>query len=322
MDPKIKKLIKSLVVETLNESRNTIGADVNEILLGYYLLPGQGWNSFINGEQAIEKLGDRGSEMTQEQWDDQQGRAEAMADATLDWATSNGYNGSVVRAWWTARPGDLSKAYGEDVDSRKNPTDTLIQFSDGQFLGVSAKSAKSGNIGFKNPGIGTIVHELNLPLVQVYEKLMVKIIRKYNLPRNLKSRKTFIRDNPEIQKEIQQLGEKILTLLRDELLKKLQSMPDEDLKQHLVKSWLDAGGVSPRYIQVTGRGIDGAYNATVMDPITNPKIAALDSGNLEVIPVGTNSIGIKANNYRILKMRWKYKSEKLASSIKLSGSSW
>ena len=38
--------------------------------------------------------------------------------------------------------------------------------------------------------------------------------------------------------------------------------------------------------------------------------------------VGNESIGVKAGNKKILKMRFKYESEKLASSMKMSGDPW
>ena len=38
---------------------------------------------------------------------------------------------------------------------KKNPTDVLVEFTKGGFLGLSAKSTSGkGDIGFKNPGVG------------------------------------------------------------------------------------------------------------------------------------------------------------------------
>ena len=39
-------------------------------------------------------------------------------------------------------------------------------------------------------------------------------------------------------------------------------------------------------------------------------------------PVGNESIGVKAGTKKILKMRFKYESEKVASSLKMSGDPW
>ena len=38
--------------------------------------------------------------------------------------------------------------------------------------------------------------------------------------------------------------------------------------------------------------------------------------------VGNESIGVMANNKKVFKMRFKFESEKLASSLKMSGESW
>lgn len=303
--------------------RNTIAADVNEILLGFFLLPGNGWSNFADGANAKAQLEARGAEMDQADWDDQVERARAMADAVRDWAAANGYAGDPVRAWWTARPGDLARAVGYPVDSRKNPTDTLIQFSDGKFLGLSAKSTKSsGDIGFKNPGLGTIEKALNIDLNQIYADVLEGAISQFDLPLASKARKAYIRENPEIQEQTNEMGLQVMEMIRDDLAETLNAMSDVELKQHLLDHWLDAGALEPRYIKVTGHGRNGNYHATITDPINNPKLEALSNGNLEVVPVGTTSIGIKANDKRILKMRLKFESEKLASSIKLSGDPW
>ena len=323
MNPKLTKLVETVVSETLNEIRNTVSADVNEILLGYFLLPGQGWGRFHDGAIVKAHLDDRGSEMTQEDWDDQMGRAEAMADAVLDWAETNGFEGGPVKAWWTARPGILSKAVGYPVDSKTNPTDTLIQFADGQFLGLSAKSTKrGGDIAFKNPGVGTIGKALSIPFKEVYEMMMIDAIEKYNLPIKARERKAFIRADAKIKEETEAIGFKILENLRNKLLERLEGLSDEELKQHLLEHWLDAGALEPRYIKVTGHGRNGKYHATIMDPVNNPKVRALANGNLEVMPLGNTAIGVKANDQKILKMRFKWESQKLASSIKLSGDPW
>ena len=72
-----------------------------------------------------------------------------------------GYSG-VKNVYWTARPGfSFRNVVGVDVDQRKNPTDVLVEFNLGGFLGLSAKSTSGkGDIGFKNPGVGTVDSDL------------------------------------------------------------------------------------------------------------------------------------------------------------------
>ena len=46
------------------------------------------------------------------------------------------------------------------------------------------------------------------------------------------------------------------------------------------------------------------------------------SEEISVSKVGSDSIGITAGGKRIMKMRFKYESQKLASSLKMSGDPW
>ena len=150
----------------LREAANTLGADVNEILMVYYA-GGENWN--IYGDQkgeVLKGLEQRKAQISPEEYADQAGRAKAQAEASLEWAAANGFDGRLVQAWWTARPGVLARAVETDVNSKKNPTDTLYKFSSDAFLGVSAKSTKGkGEIGFKNPGVGSIAKALNVDLI-------------------------------------------------------------------------------------------------------------------------------------------------------------
>ena len=111
-------------------SANTLAADVNEILTGYFLLGGKSWKGFANGKVAVDQLKVRQAALTPIEYSDQEGRAKAMATQAIAWANVNGYKGKPVTVWWTSRPGMLSAAYGQPVDSKKNPTDVLIQFED------------------------------------------------------------------------------------------------------------------------------------------------------------------------------------------------
>jgi hypothetical protein len=66
-----------------------------------------------------------------------------------------------------------------------------------------------------------------------------------------------------------------------------------------------------------------SYGAMIMDPINNEKYKSLMGEDVEIVPVGTNSIGIKSvNGTKIMKIRFKYADQKLASSLKLSGDPW
>ena len=306
----------------LKEQASTLAADVNEIMLGYYALGGS-WDNFEDSQLAQQALERREAELDPEVVKMQSGRAEAMARATIDWANKNGFSGSPVKVWWTARPGSLSRAVGVAVNSRKNPTDTLLQFADDSFLGVSAKSTKgSGDIGFKNPGIGSLARELDIDLSQYVVKTTVDAIESLGLPKTAKARKEFIRANPEIREQTIAIGTRILSTLKDALFDHLSGLDQEDIRAHIISVWMDAEESYPYYIKVTGHGKIEPFGVSIEDPLDNPKLKALLADEVTAIKVGNNSVGILAGGKRIMKMRFKYESEKLASSIKLSGDPW
>jgi hypothetical protein len=310
--------------QAMHEAKNTVGADINEIAFGYYAA-GSSWDNFVNAEYAKEMLGERTSQASPEEIKDQQERAKAMLEATLEWAKQNGWEGTVTKVWWTARAGVLSQAVGKKVSSG-NPTDILLQFDNDEFLGISAKSTKGkADIGFKNPGVGSIAKALNIDLISYVKQKTETTIRNLNLPLNAKERKVFLRTqgNEALKSEVELIGRSILATLRESLYEHLTTLDDEEVRNHITTYWMDAGANYPYYIKVTGRGTSkSGYSATVSDPIKNEKYKALMSEEISVVKVGSDSIGILAGGKRIMKMRFKYESQKLASSLKMSGDPW
>ena len=320
----MKKLLENFkgFVE-LEESANTIGADVNEILLGFMLAGDTG--TFVNGGEAQQTLTDRASKLSKDQYEAQKGRAEAMNDSVLAWAKANGFDGQVKNVWWTARPGVLQSAVGERKVSKGNPTDILVQFTDDSFLGISAKSTKKkGEIGFKNPGVGAIGKALGIDLPGVVAETAQMQLQALGIDKmGAKQRKAHIRANPEIRVKTVETGKIILNMLRDFLLNHFQGLTDEELREHCVKNWLDAEGIYPYYIKATGQGNPTrGYSAKILDPIKNEQYKTLMSEDIELVPVGNDAIGVLAGGKRIMKMRFKYESEKMASSLKMSGDPW
>lgn len=303
--------------------KNTFSADVNEICFGYSLL-GNTWNGFVNSSEAKKTLSKRKKQIKQKEVDDQVGRAQSMSEEVHRWTKSNQY-GKIKNVWWTARPNILSEAINENVDSKKNPTDVLIKFSNNEFLGISAKSTKGKNdIGFKNPGIGTLSSKLGIDLSSYVKESETKMIKKYSLPKSQKDRKKYIRSNSKIQKETTSNGKEILNNLRNTLYDFYKNNFDNNqIKNHIQNDWMDSSSkIYPRYIKVTGKGVKGNYSATVQDPLDNKKIKALNKKDIKISKVGTDSIGISADSTKIMKIRFKYESEKLASTVKLSGDPW
>jgi hypothetical protein len=75
-------------------------------------------------------------------------------------------------------------------------------------------------------------------------------------------------------------------------------------------------------VKVTGQGNKPPYKAVVMDPTNNPKLEALRKYPIKLELVGNESIGVSAGGKKIMKMRFKFESEKMASSVKMSGDPW
>ena len=305
---------------SLNESRNTLVADVNELLVGYYLN-----NEKWYDDSAKKQYENRVKEVDPKDLERATGHAEIMAKEFLKYARQKGY-GKVSKVYWTARAGSMTKLTGVDVDQRKNPTDTLIKFSTGPsdgWLGLSAKSTKGkGEIGFKNPGAGTVDKKLNIDLVNTYKQILEKTINDLDLPKSTKQRKSFIRANNEIKSKTTKIGTDLMSDLRDKLFTKLDSMDNSDLLDYFLDDWLDANVMYPPYVKVTGKGNKKPFSASLIEPTENEKNEALKSLDFALEKVGNESIGIKAKGKKIFKMRFKFESEKMASSMKLSGESW
>lgn len=302
---------------------NTDLADVNEIYVGYLLAGEKWWDAEAKAQfnRKSRVIGARNTALQVE-------RAQVMVEEFLKWAQENKYSGKVSRVWWTARPGVLSRAVGREVDSRKNPTDILVKFSRGPaggFLGLSAKStAGTGDIGFKNPGIGTVETSLKIDLSTVLTESVNTAIRKFKLPENTKARKDAIRKSARVQAQTQEMGSAVLGKIRDIMYRKLDSMTSVQLRNYILTSWLDASNdLYPPYVKVTGMGAkSGSITAKVDDPLKNEKLTAVMGGSIRVEKVGNESIGVSAGGKKILKMRAKFESEKLASTIKFSGDPW
>lgn len=300
---------------------NTVLSDINEIQCGYFL-NGSKWYSG-DAERACEQ---RVSQAKPEEVADAVGKAQVMSEEFIKWAKSNGYSGTVKEVWWTARPGELARASKSDADSRKNPTDILVLFTNGPangFLGLSAKATKTnGEIGFKNPGVGTIDKSLGIGLQQEYKNQERQLIAKYKLPPSADARKKYIRENAAIKAQTEVIGVQILSAMRAELFNKLSKMSQGDLLKHLLQDWMDADLLFPPYVKVTGQGNKPPYKAVVMDPTNNPKLDALRKYPIKLELVGNESIGVSAGGKKIMKMRFKFESEKMASSVKMSGDPW
>lgn len=314
------KLFREFIDE-LNEAemKNTDAADVNELLLVYHL--SDGWKKVKHQAELEKQLNYKISKITKDAFDMQQRRAKSMTDAIKKFISKEKYPG-IKMVYWTARPGSLQSAVGKTgtVDGG-NPTDVLIEFSNGTFLGISAKSTKkSGDIGFKNPGMGTLEKDLKIDLGSIKDRIETEFAKTHNLSPVAKVRKGEIRSDQRLVAAANDKRNILLSELRDVLLKKLNTLKYEDAKDHLLSRWLDAKNtIFPFYIKVTGQK---AGAVSIENPLENDKITNLNKGKIEFTSVGNDTVGVIASGKHILKMRFKYDSQAMAGSIKLSGDPW
>jgi len=300
-------------------ANNTDLADVNEIYTAFALN-----NGAFPDTQSKAQFDRKLELLTPQQAQQQMGRASVMAEQFLAWAGRNGYNG-VRGVHWTARPGFSFRAVtGYDVDQRKNPTDVLVEFAGGKFLGLSAKStSSSGDIGFKNPGVGTVERDLNISLKSTVDAAGEAFAQQYGLSSNRQTRKQEIRANPLIKQKADEAAATALNNIRGVLLTKLNTLSQSARLEYILNSWIDASEqLQPPYVKVTGRGTSGPYSATVEDPLDNDKLRAIRRDSISFEGVGNDSVGVKAGTKKILKMRFKFESEKFSSSLKMSGDPW
>lgn len=308
---------KSFLIE---RASHTDIADVNELLLGYYC-GNETWSIYDDSANVEKQFITKSEKLTEQQLEQQNDRARRMASETLKWAQANGYKGRVIKIYWTARKGSLQKAVGKSgIVDRGNPTDTLLEFSSGMFLGISAKSTLGEtDIGFKNPGMGTIEKLLQIDLASIKQKYEENFSKVYELSSSSSVRKKEIRADSKISSAANIERTKVLNEMRDRLLSELNRLSEADAREHIINTWLDAGEIIyPPYIKVTGT----KSNVLIENPLQNPKIEALSKGNIEFSAVGNDSVGVTASGKRILKMRFKYESQALASSMKMSGDPW
>lgn len=312
---------KEYLKENITSTANTILSDINEIQTGFFLA-GEKWFD----HDAKEQFEKRAKQAHPNEVANAIGKAKVMADEFILWAKANGYTLPIKNVWWTARPNSMSVAVGYHVDQKKNPTDVLVKFSSGPadgFLGLSAKATQGkGDIGFKNPGIGTIDRNLSLTLSDFYKNVVKETMVKFSLPAQATERKKYIRANAGIKKQTEAVGIELLSTMRDKLLTRLLKFNQKELFDYLLSDWMDAEVLKPPYVKVTGQGNKPPYKAVVMDPTKNEKLDALAKYSITLEKVGNESIGVKAGNKKIMKIRFKFESEKMASSVKLSGEPW
>jgi hypothetical protein len=310
-------------------SANTLGADINEIQLAF-LLNG---NSFPSNE-AERTYNNRVSTLTAQgktsEIADQNGRAQVTYDRFLKFLSDNKL-GNPVEAYWTARPGIITRIVGFNVDQSKNPTDVLVKLSTGKFYGISLKSTKAGKTGFKNPGMGTVETALGLgiskpftKIVDKYRKMVVNHLGSAVKDTDV-ARKTYFKSNPNVYKIIQTA---YVIPCYEELRESLYNHLSNNMEPWEQQVFLGADIMNEDeetmklpYIKITGSGTNGNYTTDFYDPIADSKMNKIITKGAtfsKKVSPSKNTVQVKSANQDLFQIRWKWADKAFASSMKLS----
>src|SRR3990167_6961535 len=114
----------------------TFGANVNEIMLGFFLLD-KTWDKYQNAIDAQKALTISKQKLPFADYDIQVLRAKQQAKEVIKWMKNNNYNENIKMLWWVGSNNMLEKIIGKKIN---NPSDIILKFSNNKLLGISAKS--------------------------------------------------------------------------------------------------------------------------------------------------------------------------------------
>lgn len=276
-------------------------------------------------EHIITSLGDEGEQIVI----DEMQKSEAMTNEFISWARTQSNMRMPTEIWWSAKPNSLFGVMDGFITSQSNPSDIITVFDNKYPIGISAKSAgKSGKVScFKNIGLGTISKFLGVRLESIYEGAVLvfneSVSKTHNrsLSNVAKDRKKQIRSNPHFCALAIQHGRACLKAIRDELIESYQQSSHEDrIREHLLIAWLNAdSGMNLGYVKITGKKTKDGYSAVVDDIERDTTIDLLRTQPITFRKSGDTSIIVQAHGIDVFRIRIKFESQMMASSIKLAG---
>ncbi|MGH7744246.1 MAG: hypothetical protein ACREQ5_05420 [Candidatus Dormibacteria bacterium] len=299
---------------------------ISELLSGFYINGGTWFDA--RAEQTLEE---KRKKVKASEYEIEDGRAKVMAEEFIQACAKFGFRG-VKKVYWTAKPGDVQRVIDPSnklhLDPKGNPSDLIVEFHQGGFMGLSAKSTgkKSGKITFKNPGLGTVEKTLHIQLYRILDKYIEAVVKKYHLPTQTNLRKQELKKlasmKSSIASKVEELGTEAQTKIRDAIFNQVRRMRDKDIKAWIAKEWMnivDSGNI-PTYLKVTGIGDKPPFRAKVEDPTKNEAVDAMNNNtnHIRLEKEGELAMRVYAGQHRIMKIRTKFESTKLASSLKFS----
>jgi hypothetical protein len=254
----------------------------------------------------------------------QNDRAMAQVQSFTEHAKKNGYS-KIKAVHITAKPGDIERHTGIKATQQENPSDVVVHFhnkpkeAEHGFLGASLKSSASKKIGFHNGGLGSISKSLGgVDLSSEAKKQQTSFIKKKGLPTVLsqaaaklagknKESKSY-RNNPAYREASEHMN-KIDNKVRDKLHQHYSSMKSNDLKEHLLKTYIKAStSHALPYVKTHGTGgYDKTASAHTEDPSDNEMYHSLrDAKKVHVEKAGNSNMSVHADGKRMFGIQIKH----------------
>lgn len=263
----------------------------------------------------------------------QNDRAAAQAKSFLEHAKANGYSG-IKKVHLTAKPGDIEKHTGIPATQQENPSDVVAHFSNKPksakhgYVGASLKSSSSKKIGFHNGGLGSVGRDLGVDLETHANKLQNQFLKKHG-HKNLAAgaaavageKGTSSYRNSKKYDEAMAHATKVNGSVRDKLHEHYQSMKHEDLKSHLLRTFVKANSEHALpYVKTHGTGgYDKEATAHTEDPSDNEMYHSIrDSKKLEIHKSGGTLMSVHADGKRMFGIQVKHNNGPL-TSMKILG---
>ena len=319
-DSEKNKIEESILNEMSASSVNIHRGAFNEAMFAYHA-NGRKWINDDHKNAAIQHktMLDKYDNLEARRQND---RAMAQVQSFTEHAKKNGYS-RIKAVHLTAKPGDIEKHTGIKATQQENPSDVVVHFHNKPknaqhgYMGASLKSSSAKKIGFHNGGAGSIGKSLGIDLESDVKKHQSSFIKKKGLPTvtsqaaakvaGKKETKGY-RNNPTYQEALEHAS-MINTKVRDKLHQHYSSMKSNDLKEHMLKTYIKAStSHALPYVKTHGTGgYDKAASAHTEDPSDNETYHALrDAKKVHVEKSAGSLLSVHADGKRMFGIQIKH----------------
>lgn len=237
---------------------------------------------------------------------------------------------------WTAqlRGDNLAKAAEVNgLTEKNNQSDILIKGTnergESMVVGVSLKVATSGgtkypaDIPFFNGGFAKEASRLGADSAVETARVSVKTALDELGIKSTKAAaaKEEIRSSPELKAKADEKGRQVLNTARNELIEAMRGQSPQQMREILgtMTGAPSGDGTGLNTLKLTGYAT-GQRSTKIEDAVKGKVPTAVNSAQeFTFEPAGDNGIRVIANGVPVMKVRMKWESQALASSLKISG---